>query len=269
MLGKLFKHEWKTASKMLLLIHGCMLLFAILGRIFLEVSGGLESETIIAGILIFLMVMVICSTALFTYLYIAYRFYKNVFTDQGYLTNTLPVTPVQIILSKGFVGVIWFVIDIMFIFAAIIVLVANGNFLSDLGDIFTAIWRYMTSGETDLSFWLTLVSMILSPFMVIIQIYFCIAVGNLFSGHKVLGAVGTFIGTYTIQQIIGVVFMALTNYKLFLGSGPNTMVSSSALWNPIESITPTLVLSFIFTVICAAAFFLATKYIMTRKLNLQ
>lgn len=268
MLGKLFKHEWKTASKMLLLIHGCMLIFAILGRIFLEVSGGLESESIISGLLVFMFIMVICSTALFTYLYIAYRFYKNVFTDQGYLTNTLPVTPVQIILSKGAVGVIWFVIDVMLIVAAIIVLVANGTFFSELGDVLAEIGRFLTSGEAPASFWLTLVSMILSPFLVIVQIYFCIAVGNLFSGHKILGAVGVFVGTYTIQQILGVVFMALTNYKLFLETS-NSKMSASVSFNPVDSILPTLVLSLIFSIICAVAFYLVTKYIMTRKLNLQ
>lgn len=40
MLGKLFKHEWIAISKLLVVIHGFILIFAILSRIFFEVSGG-------------------------------------------------------------------------------------------------------------------------------------------------------------------------------------------------------------------------------------
>lgn len=42
MLGKLFKHEWIAISKLLVVIHGFILIFAILSRLFFEVSGGIE-----------------------------------------------------------------------------------------------------------------------------------------------------------------------------------------------------------------------------------
>lgn len=116
MLGKLFKHEWIAISKLLVVIHGFILIFAILSRIFFEVSGGVDMAIsgevndiveIIAALIIFAIVLFICCAAMFTSVYIAYRFYKNVFTDQGYLTNTLPVTPTQIIVSKGLTALLW------------------------------------------------------------------------------------------------------------------------------------------------------------------
>ena len=63
---------------------------AILTRISLAVSGGLESDSLLVGLMIMLSVMVIFTAVIFTMIFVGFRFYKSVFTDQGYLTNTLP-----------------------------------------------------------------------------------------------------------------------------------------------------------------------------------
>lgn len=102
MLGKLFKYEWRSISKLLLPIHGFVLLFALLSRFYFTISGGtdalLNTDSTIIGtltmLLIFALVIVISSIAIFTYIYSGYHFHKNVFTDQGYLTNTLPVNTI-------------------------------------------------------------------------------------------------------------------------------------------------------------------------------
>ena len=109
MLGKLFKYEWRSISKLLLPIHGFVLLFALLSRFYFTISGGtdalLNTDSTIIGtltmLLIFALVIVISSIAIFTYIYSGYHFHKNVFTDQGYLTNTLPVTPSQLCFQKN------------------------------------------------------------------------------------------------------------------------------------------------------------------------
>ena len=123
MLGKLFKYEWRSITKLLLPIHGCVLLFALLSRFYFALGGGVENLlnsssgiiSVLTGLLIFALVVIISSVVIFTYVYIGYHFYKKVFTDQGYLTNTLPVTPTQLLLSKGLAAVPWLLIDILVI----------------------------------------------------------------------------------------------------------------------------------------------------------
>lgn len=113
MLGKLFKYEWRSISKLLLPIHGFVLLFALLSRFYFTISGGtdalLNTDSTIIGtltmLLIFALVIVISSIAIFTYIY----------TDQGYLTNTLPVTPSQLLLSKELAALLWLLIDVVVI----------------------------------------------------------------------------------------------------------------------------------------------------------
>ncbi len=277
MLGKLFKYEWKTASKMLLVIHGFVLIFAVFSRIFLELNGGInramnasgEMVSIVTILLIFAICLCIASAALFTFIYLAYRFYKNVFTDQGYLTNTLPVTPMQIVVSKGGVAILWIVIDVFVLIIAACILFAKGSFFQEFGRVMA---EFMGSlGEQRAYFWITLISVILTPFAMMIQVYFCVAVGNLFNGHKVLGAVGTYIGVYMVQQIISIIIMVFTGYSWF-GTSVTVRVNDNMYVVQDEisrMLTPALAMSLIFSIICTAVFWFGTKYIMTKKLNLQ
>ena len=122
MLKKLFKYEWKASSRLLLAVYGIVILFSILSRIFMEVSGisgageeGIPILETIAALFLMLSVVMICCSLVFTWVFIAYRFYKSVFTEQGYLTNTLPVTQQQIIVAKGLVGVIWQIVNLLLV----------------------------------------------------------------------------------------------------------------------------------------------------------
>lgn len=89
MLGKLFKYEWRSITKLLLPIHGCVLLFALLSRFYFALGGGVENLlnsssgiiSVLTGLLIFALVVIISSVVIFTYVYIGYHFYKKVFTD--------------------------------------------------------------------------------------------------------------------------------------------------------------------------------------------
>lgn len=269
MLKKLLKYEWKTASKMLLLMHGIVLLMAILDRITLQLNSGMrESGSYILDtvnvLLMFAMVITIGSVCLFTYVYLAYRFYKNVFTDQGYLTNTLPVTPTQIILSKGMCSVLWMVIDAVVLIIAIFILAGHKEFFVELGNMLRELMQIFA--DFNLTAWITLIMLILVPFLMTIQLYFCVAVGNLCKIHKVLGSIGVYIATYTIQQIAGLIILFATDFD----SVASTVTTSGGLQVSLSNImfTPML-LSLILSIVCAVLFWFTTRYIMTKRLNLQ
>lgn len=266
MLGKLFKHEWIAISKLLVVIHGFILIFAILSRLFFEVSGGIEVVMaagsnnitgIIAAMIIFVLVLFIFCAAMFTSVYIAYRFYKNVFTDQGYLTNTLPVTPAQIIISKGLTALLWTIIDLVVLGASLLILFANGEFMSVLLPAFC---------------WILLIMILLSPFLMIIHMYFCVAVGSLVPNHKILGAIGVYIISYVIIQILSTIVLAATGLGFSVGSmdaSTANMTGAQASQYMISLLTPMFLVSVICEIIAIVAFFLVTKYIMTKKLNLE
>lgn len=277
MLKKLFKYEWKATSKSLIVVHAIVLIFAVLTKILFVVSGGLEQESdiagksVIAGLFLFLSIIVIATAAIFTVIFIGFRFYKNVFTDQGYLTNTLPVTPQQIIISKGLVGLIWEVLDIIIVIAAFFIIAADGEMLRELTSVVKESIKYLFNGETALSAWLVLITVVLSPVVYILEMYVSVALGNLFSGHKLLGAVGAFAGIYTVQQIVMIITLGITGYKAFSVTVvyPENVTEAQVQMHALKMVDTTMLVNLILSLIAIIASFLVTKYIMTKKLNLQ
>lgn len=284
MLGKLIKYEWKSSDRLFFTIHGFILVFGIVARLFMEVFGGIETALstehfniigLISGMLTFGFVVSVSCSFFFTHIFIGYRFYKNVFTDQGYLTNTLPVTPDQIILSKGITGLAWTVINILTVLLSGIIFSANSFSFSEMfrsfREFFGVIHHVPACG------WLGIVLLLLTPFIMIALLYFSVAVGNLIASHKVLGAVITYFVTNFATQIIylfAFAFSFVAPAEQFAnqievataGEMINTDMMTSAL-NGL--LCPGLISSIILTVVLIAVFWFVTRLIMTKKLNLQ
>ena len=274
MLGKLFKYEWRSITKLLLPVHGCILLFALLSRFYFSLGGGVEQllsskngfVSVLTGMLIFALVVVISSMAIFTYIYTGYHFYKNVFTDQGYLTNTLPVTSGQILLAKEFAALLWILIDVLVIVVSCMILVASKDLFSNFGLFWTVATGYM--GQMPSFTILMILSLILMPIELVVLLYFSIAIGNLASNHKVLASIGAYVGLYIIQQIFGFIELMVVGF-----SGKGVFMSVNLPEDPSLTfqsfVNPILLASLIFGIILTAACWMGSKYIMSRKLNLQ
>ena len=274
MLGKLFKYEWRSITKLLLPIHGCVLLFALLSRFYFTLGGGVENLlnsssgiiSVLTGLLIFALVVIISSVVIFTYVYIGYHFYKKVFTDQGYLTNTLPVTPTQLLLSKELAAVPWLLIDILIIIISCLILAST----KDLFSSFRLVWPVMLSqmGQMPLLTALTIFAIILSPFQMIIILFFSVTVGNLASTHKVLASIAVYIGIYILQQIFGFIELIVIGFSDY-GTFMNVDLATNAAISIDTYLNPVLAVNIIFCILLMIACWIGSSYILSKKLNLQ
>ena len=103
MLGKLLKHEWREIWKIPAILLGILLVVSVFaGSTFFAPVW--DSELSGLGILAMLVWMLyyfaIIGVSIGVTLYLAIHFYKTMFTDEGYLTHTLPVTSHELLLSK-------------------------------------------------------------------------------------------------------------------------------------------------------------------------
>ena len=137
MLGKLIKHEWKNIYKVgctltlaiaVISVMGCIMLqLPAMTALISESSGMNDMQTVIwtlmgvMSLMIYIFMLMGATYGLFIFLGI--RFYRTMYTDQGYLTNTLPVTSHQLLISKILVSGIWYFIIEVVVFASMIVLV--------------------------------------------------------------------------------------------------------------------------------------------------
>lgn len=130
MFTKLLKYEFCTVGKTLGLLSIAVLFAGMLGFIFslfINTNDFMNNNPILV-ILIAPIIILIALTTIgyaFSSVIIIYKqFYTSKFTDQGYLTFTLPVTTHQILLSSILNAVIWGAITITVLFISIILMIA-------------------------------------------------------------------------------------------------------------------------------------------------
>ena len=90
MLKKLFKYEWVFFWKVPTAINVFLIIVTIVGVIslaspFWELN--LWGIDVLLGLAIFFYIMAIFACSIAVTVYVAVRYYKNIYTDEGYLTN--------------------------------------------------------------------------------------------------------------------------------------------------------------------------------------
>lgn len=271
MLGKLLKHEWNATMKVLLPANGVVILLTVLGRIMLglkifdidnEVMGVIGSLCLTAYILSLFTVSIACT------IYIAVRFYKTVYTDEGYLLHTLPVTATEITWSKMLIGALWSLITCIVIIASIFILITGSVSAVDFQNICREAMKAINTYIGDVfTGWVVfgVFTAILNSFYTTLWLFASISFGQLITKHKVLGAfIGYAIG-YFLAQIVStiVLFISGTMNKAML-MGEDTSVDAVVSYvNSVFGIT------FVITLVFTVLFYLFTSYMMKRRLNLD
>ncbi|MDO5014815.1 MAG: hypothetical protein Q4E28_02525 [Clostridia bacterium] len=126
MLGKLFKHEFYQMSKKLSPVYLGIILFTIVGRFFSFLSTRriivekanhtfVSVINFLSGFFITIYFIIILGLLAYTIVILVTRFYKNYFTDEGYLMMSLPVKTSALINSKLFNAFIWSIFSILLV----------------------------------------------------------------------------------------------------------------------------------------------------------
>lgn len=281
MLKKLFKYEWKAFWKVPTAINVFLGIMTFIGIIslaspFWELDiRGIE---IMLGLAVFFYILAIAAGSIGVTIAITVRYYKNIYTDEGYLTNTLPVTARQIILSKLFTGVIWSFITGTVVSISIFSLVytaslsySDVNILYEIAHDFPDLLNFFRE-DVGISFFLfaflSLIYMVASTALSILKIYTAIALGQLFARHKVAGAVIWYIGEYVVFEIISSFLRGIPSYS----NGLFTFFFSYGIsyYNSYDySVLLAMFLSIGFCLaVCAGLYFL-TEHMLKNRLNLD
>lgn len=234
MFTKLLKHEWQATKGVLALLCIIILIAGITigGTMHIMVSASRDGATIridgtpvpetlkpmseFAEVMCVLLIMAgvgavaICSAG--SLFFLIYRFYRRCFTDEGYLTFTLPVTTHQILLSSLLVTILGELIMLVAVSLAvgIAALLFLGAFPENL------IWADVSVGlkEAFSQMWTSLVehmdvlaSMtatgIIGALSELIILMLAVTIGAMIAKkHKVLAAVGVYYGISIAQSFV-------------------------------------------------------------------
>ena len=277
MLKKCLKHEWKACWKNLALLNGAAIFMGALGGGGILFSRAHDLPDLLIALYILAYTVILIAASVMTQVLMIQRYYKNLFTNEGYLTNVLPVSATDHILSKMLVFGAWSILNGLSVLASFTFLLLpsaiqyfTGNTLIfdnqavTFSDFLTYIWSQITC-VADAAFSLvgitshigmalfSIVGFFASLFFGILLLYASISIGSLVSSHKILTAVLSYIGMTTVIQIFG----GISIVRVFQDSTPAAVVTISSV--------STLVL----TVVLCVVLFLVCRYILSRRLNLS
>ena len=216
MLGKLIKNEFRNIGRLLLLINTIVLGMHLLSMVFESVyNSGVLSGTVFQtmfGAFGAIYIFSIIAVNIIIFIIFAVRFYRKVYSVEGYLTHTLPVKKSSIyiaILTSSSVGaLITAVVNLVYPLTRI----GNEFILAnkvELSDLFTM------KNITGYTAFLLAVGAILSVISAFALIFLCISIGQNWKAHPILGSILAYWGITTALQIAGViVLVSLANSEL-------------------------------------------------------
>ena len=273
MLKKLMKHEWKNSWKIPTFLIGALLVISVFSGltfaapIWEEELTGMEILTILVWLLYY---FALIAMSLGVTLYLAVRFYKTMFTDEGYLTHTLPVTARQLLISKMLPMAGWMALSTVAIFASLGIFGSMAAvFLKPEG---VGFWEYVMEGlsMTELvelvqesgmgKMMLSVLCMMLvgvfsGPMMIISSV----SLGQLISKHRILGSIGAYFVINTAVQTISSVAMVPMMFRM----------ASTEAENVLDVMTPMyFIMSLIMAAVTVGLYFIS-EYMVRKKLNLD
>lgn len=268
MLKKLFVHEWKSSWKLLTGVNIVVLLLTIIGMFTMhnDVWNNAErAPLIMVSLVLYTMfyTIAIASLAMCISIYFTYRFYKNLYTDQGYLMHTLPVTTHQQILAKGLVAISWTLIS-MFVelvsIVSILLTMASSSGEEVLDVIIKGIREITVSGPMIYIVVSLLMFMLSGLVMATLMGYAAVSIGQLFNKHRLGMAIVIYMGLYMIVQV-------LSSYMTIPISASMVRVNSEQ--EALLHMGNIFMGMFVFTSVLAGVLYFITYYIMEHKLNLE
>ena len=266
MVKKLIKYDFSSYFKLLFPVQLVLIGIAALNRIVQIFENDSSPYSIIFYSSLILYIISIIVLMVMTTIVAIVRFYQGMYTKEGYLSHTLPVTPTQHIWAK-------LLTSVLFIFGSLIAIFLSFNVIT-LGDVNIEIYKALGYWLKDfftvfkgngILYVVEFLSVILIAVVTeFLRYYFCISVGQLVSKKRILLAFGVYFGLYALSQVFGTIVVILITIS------PSWLVSLGS-WltaHPNAAVHIILCVTFVVELVLAALYFLFTKLIMSKKLNL-
>lgn len=274
MFAKLLKYEWKATAKTLGFLSLAALGVGVLGTLdmrFMITSFNSDTNPLLAVISTFLLIGTILTLIVYAFavtILLLARFYRNKFTDEGYLTFTLPVSSHQLVLSTALNMFFWSLISSAVLLCAFFMIffigtAETGLFNQEILDAFRMVFDEFSyafesigwnAGTTVLAIAALVASMLESLFLPIAAVTMG---ASLAKKHKILAAFGIF---YGINMVCSIFSSATSAF----GSALTVSSASLQLTNNLN-----LVFGLVTSLVIAVGSYLLTTWMMNKKLNLS
>lgn len=261
MLGKLIKYDLKYNAKIFFLLHALLLIFCIFARVMLldRMNFANDADMIVAQLTIFISLFIllfsgVCMGVMFL---LAIRFYKNLFSDEGYLTWTIPASPTQQLWAKIISGTILYIVHVIIFSLSIMLLFSGDNVVSAYKLVENEITSVLGMPMSQYAM-LMLAYLLVCSIFTVIFIYVCIAIGQLFAGHRILCSIIVYFIFTTLLQVAILFVMFITK----------TFPTARDIQSQMSYLIDVFALSGGLWLVISIIHYIILHYIMNKKINL-
>lgn len=279
------KHEFRAVARIVLpmlivLLAAAMLMsmsFILDGRVFhfseaLEEAEANDTQKLFSILFVLFEILLaiglyflLIASVLAVTVMLVYRFYVSFFTDEGYLTFTLPLTIDQHLWIKLLSMLIWNTLSVVVALVGVVIILGGaeigyGGIAEEIPYAFEMIGEVFSMMGTQYGFGaahivLGVLYYIVSYAMQSIIMYFAICLGcMLVKKYRLLAAV---ISIFIVNTIVSGVTSVISGILTITSYAPSAVYLIM------------MVISIILVAIATIAAYLGTKYILERKLNLD
>ena len=274
MLKTLLKYEWKDTWGLCTACNGIALILSVIGALMISLwhysddKTFTDTQTTMLGVAfsfyIIIYIVSVFAIVLVMKYYFFVRYYKNLFTDQGYLMHTLPVKSTDLINSKLIIAVLWqfitgivvgiCIVIIVFSFADIFGELSIMDFKEAFHDIemeFDEIVKgvpLIASG---------IISGLVTPIFEILLMYMAVGIGQQSKKNRLFLSVMVLIGLYMGKRFISSCLSVPLQMLVINEDVSLTTVNVGAVLVALAIIAMTVGLYFL------------SKYFLEKKLNLE
>lgn len=269
MLGRLIKYDMKSVSRLGLPLSIIVLVAAIFGTAALKVVVNAPDNAPGIPIVVCTTCVVAAVIAIFAYTVIVWvlllrRFYTNMFTDEGYLTFTLPVSSKALISSKLISAVIWSVISSLVSAVCVLMLLIFGSGEKFLNfEWLDWVKQLAEASFISLDIWdltISAVYMLVSTVFSFLLIYLSITIAAVITRkNKIIVAIGMY---YGINMLVSI-FTSIGELIPVAATGQMDAVTVSGL----DTMSTTI--NIIIYAVFAIAAFVVCDQLMKKKLNID
>lgn len=219
MLGKLLKHEFRATGRLILPMYAVVLLVSLFAHFAFRMLD--RNMPIFIGLVLYLIVAAffigLIGAFVYTFVVMIVRFKRNVLSDEGYLTMTLPASIHSILWAKIIVSLVWSAATVLIAALSVVIAAFEVGWFKNALDALREIAEIFVEEAlmAQLLGWgiSAILLAILSGIVGCLNIYSCMSIGYGFAKNKalcsiaaffVLGIVTGWINGGTLQIIIAV-----------------------------------------------------------------
>lgn len=218
MLTKLMRYDFRDVLRLWWIPAVTLLVMAPLTGLFIYLPSHVETTqavavtlSVIMGLLIFLYVLTFAATIGLSAFFCYRRFYCHFFTDEGYLTFTLPVKRRTLLLSKTLVIFVVFVATALTCAASLSLLAVTSGYAENvfgwIGEVLKSLFEGQVAFGVLVVFEVAVLLVLLLGFYQLL-VQFAVTLGAVVAKkHKILAAIGFYYLASNVLELLLVLFV--------------------------------------------------------------